>query len=74
MPAELKPGAVVRFMYRTVLQKATQRRVQITSIEWGSTSWHHEPCMLLRGFDEEWNQERLFAVPGISHLEVERAE
>jgi hypothetical protein len=52
----------ITFMYRNYKGKVAQRRVRTTSIVWGATEWHPKEGFLLRAYDLDKDEERMFSM------------
>lgn len=58
----LVPGQRIAFGYRNWRGLVSERRVEVRGVEWGATSWHPAPGWLLRAWDLDKGEERLFAM------------
>jgi predicted DNA-binding transcriptional regulator YafY len=59
---EFAPGQVIRFRYKNWQGVVAERTARVVSLVYGSTEWHPEPQWLLRAFDFERQDVRLFAL------------
>lgn len=58
------------FTYRNYRGEVSERRVCPISVEFGSNQWHPEPQWLLRAFDLDKGEDRVFAM---RDMEISRA-
>ena len=56
----------LKFTYTNYKGETSVRDVTVLGFVYGSTPWHPEPQMLMRGYDNEKQANRTFAVKEIS--------
>lgn len=55
-------GQTIRFDYTNWRGETSVRSARVVSLEYGSTEWHKDKQWLLRAFDVDRKEERLFAL------------
>ncbi len=64
-------GAAIEFEYTNWRGETAQRECVIMGVEFGATEWHPEDQWLLRGYDSEKQEERLFAMKDMRNVRFE---
>lgn len=62
MHLSLSPGSVHTVTYRNWQGVTSERRIQVTEIYYGATTYHPTPQWLLRAWDLDKREERTFAL------------
>ncbi|UXR28962.1 WYL domain containing protein [Bacillus phage Nachito] len=68
MTIPLEPLTVVQFDYKNWRGVESRRTVLVGYVCWGSTEWHPEEQWLLKAFDKEKKDSRMFALKDIRNI------
>lgn len=66
---DFSPGQVVRFRYKNWKGLVAERTARVESILYSRNEWHCQPQWLLRAFDLEKGEMRLFALKDVVPLD-----
>lgn len=67
---DVKINDVITFMYTNWKGETSKRSAVVEEFLFGSNQWHKEPQFLIKAFDLDKNDMRLFAIRDISQLKV----
>ena len=69
--ASFEPDQVIKFEYKNWRGVKAVRKARVVALTYGSTDWHPEPQWLLKAYDFERGDVRLFAVCDMVPLDAE---